>query len=44
MKQTKQFLIAIRIARSMPKWKPSETRGTPTRMRSISPVTFRLKE
>ena len=35
---------AIRIARSMPKWKPGEIRGKPTRMRFSFPVTFRLKE
>lgn len=35
---------AIRIARSMPKWKPGEIRGKPTRMRFSFPVTFRLKD
>lgn len=35
---------AIRIARSMPKWKPGEIRGKPTRMRFSFPVTFRLEE
>ena len=35
---------AIRIARSMPKWKPGETRGKPTRMRFTFPVSFRLKD
>lgn len=35
---------AIRIARSMPKWKPGAIRGKPTRMRFSFPVTFRLEE
>lgn len=35
---------AIRIARSMPKWEPGETRGKPTRMRFTFPVSFRLKD
>lgn len=35
---------AIRIARSMPKWKPGETRGKPIRMRFTFPVSFRLKD
>jgi protein TonB len=35
---------AIRIARSMPKWKPGKTRGKPTRMRFTFPVSFRLKD
>lgn len=35
---------AIRIARSMPKWKPGEIRGKPIRMRFSFPVTFRLKD
>jgi TonB family protein len=35
---------AIRIMRSMPKWKPGETRGKPTRMRFTFPVSFRLKD
>ena len=35
---------AIRIARSMPKWKPGAISGKPTRMRFSFPVTFRLEE
>lgn len=35
---------AIRIMRSMPKWKPGQFGGKPTRMRFTFPVTFRLKE
>lgn len=35
---------AIRIARSMPKWKLGEISGKPTRMRFTFPVSFRLKD
>ena len=35
---------AIRIARSMPKWRPGRLAGKPIRTRFSFPVTFRLKE
>lgn len=35
---------AIRIARSMPKWRPGRLAGKPIRTRFSFPVTFRLKD
>ena len=35
---------AIRIARSMPKWRPGRLAGKPIRTRFSCPVTFRLEE
>ena len=34
---------AVRVVKSMPKWKPGMDNGEPIRVRSSVPVTFRLK-
>ena len=34
---------AVRVVKSMPKWKPGMDNGEPIRVRSCVPVTFRLK-